>query len=73
MLVSELSFPHLQAAREARLTRELEQRRVAHERLTAERRSGGAARRGARWHAVLLMPRRASQAVDPCAGRPTPV
>ncbi|RXZ67780.1 hypothetical protein [Agromyces albus] len=33
MLISELSFPHLQAEREARLTRELEQRRVVRERL----------------------------------------
>lgn len=32
MLISELSFPHLQAEREARLTRELEQRRVVLER-----------------------------------------
>lgn len=33
MLISELSFPHLQAAREAQLRRELELRRVAFERL----------------------------------------
>ena len=33
MLISELSFPHLQAEREAQLTRELERRRVALERL----------------------------------------
>ena len=32
MLISELSFPHLQAEREAQLTRELERRRVALER-----------------------------------------
>jgi len=33
MLISELNFPHLTAAREARLTAELERRRVALERL----------------------------------------
>ena len=35
MLISELTFPHLLAEREARLTRELEQRRVVLERLDA--------------------------------------
>ena len=33
MLISELTFPHLQAEHEARLTRELERRRVVLERL----------------------------------------
>ena len=33
MWISELTFPHLLAEREARLTRELEQRRVVLERL----------------------------------------
>jgi hypothetical protein len=33
MLISELSFPHLQAAREERLAQELERRRVVQERL----------------------------------------
>jgi hypothetical protein len=33
MLISELTFPHLLAEREARLTRELERRRVVLERL----------------------------------------
>jgi hypothetical protein len=33
MLISELSFPHLQAEREAQLTRELERRRVVLERI----------------------------------------
>lgn len=37
MLVSELNFPHLMAAREARLTEELERRRVVLERLDDER------------------------------------
>ena len=36
MLISELTFPHLLAAREARLTQELEQRRVMLERLDDE-------------------------------------
>ncbi|MBT2517795.1 hypothetical protein J7E29_10150 [Streptomyces sp. ISL-90] len=40
MLISELNFPHIQAEREARLTRELEQRRVVLERIEEER-SGG--------------------------------
>jgi hypothetical protein len=41
MLISELSFPHLQAAREERLAQDLERRRVVQERLaesTAPRR-----------------------------------
>jgi hypothetical protein len=33
MLISEQSFPHLQAAHDARLEQELERRRVARERL----------------------------------------
>ena len=33
MLISELSFPHLQAAREAQLAQELERRRIVRERL----------------------------------------
>jgi len=33
MLISELTFPHLAEAREARLTEELERRRVVAERL----------------------------------------
>ncbi len=47
MLISELSFPHLQAARDARLTQELERRRVVLERLDeqgARRTRRGAAR-----------------------------
>jgi len=36
MLISELTFPHLLAEREARLTRELERRRVVRERLDDE-------------------------------------
>jgi hypothetical protein len=36
MLISELTFPHLLAEREAQLTRELEQQRVLRERLEEE-------------------------------------
>ena len=36
MLISEITFPHLQAERDAQLTRELEQRRVMTERLEGE-------------------------------------
>ena len=39
MLISELSFPHLQTEREAQLTRDLERRRVALERLDDQARS----------------------------------
>jgi hypothetical protein len=36
MLISEITFPHLQAEREAQLTRELERRRELIERLESE-------------------------------------
>jgi hypothetical protein len=36
MLISEITFPHLQAERDAQLARELERRRVLHERLDGE-------------------------------------
>ena len=36
MLISEITFPHLQAEREAQLTRELERRRVLNERLDGD-------------------------------------
>ena len=50
MLISEITFPHLQAEREAQLTRELEQRRVMTERLEGE--PAGAAATAARgWRA----------------------
>ena len=48
MLISELTFPHLLAEHEARLTRELERRRVVLERLddeTADRPAGRHSRR----------------------------
>ena len=47
MLISELTFPHLLAEHEARLTRELEQRRVVLERLDDET-AGRPARRHSR-------------------------
>jgi hypothetical protein len=40
MLISELNFPHLLAEGEARLTRELERRRVIEERLEQELSAG---------------------------------
>jgi hypothetical protein len=53
MLISEQSFPHLQAAHDARLEQELERRRVAQERVdqaVAAGASGGlAARRRRAW------------------------
>lgn len=67
MLISELSFPHLQAAHEERLAQELERRRVVRERLgespAAPRRRGGfgRARSGER------MPRAAATASGPRA------
>jgi len=70
MLISELSFPHLREAQDARLEQELERRRVAFER-RAESRS-----RGARAHAGLAhgdssgrMPR---PAADTKGGVPRP-
>jgi hypothetical protein len=42
MLISELTFPHLLAERDAQLTRELEWRRVANERLESEREGAAA-------------------------------
>ncbi|GAA4372929.1 hypothetical protein [Agromyces bauzanensis] len=47
MFISEVTFPHLQAEREARLTRELERRRVVDER-RAEEVDARAATTGAR-------------------------
>ena len=41
MLISEQSFPHLQAAHDARLEQELERRRVARERVEEAAMAGG--------------------------------
>jgi hypothetical protein len=46
MLISELTFPHLLAERDARLTRELEQRRVIEERRADAAPTGRAFRQG---------------------------
>ena len=54
MLISEQSFPHLQAAHDARLEQELEQRRVARERRDELGASG--ARRRAWWRPSERMP-----------------
>ena len=50
MLISELSFPHLQAAHDERLAQELERRRVVQERLAEQGagRSSGPSRRALR-------------------------
>lgn len=56
MLISELSFPHLQAAADARLSLELERRRVVQERL-GEPGVGRLGRRAARAASSERMPR----------------
>jgi hypothetical protein len=65
MLISELSFPHLQAAHDERLARELERRRVVQERLAespaAPRRRGGFGRAGS----SERMPRAAAASSGP--------
>ena len=59
MLISELTFPHLLAENEARLTRELERRRVVRERLDDETTDRPSRRRWRRVDAVVSerMPR----------------
>ena len=56
MLISELSFPHLQAAADARLSQELERRRVVQERL-GDQGAGRTHRRAARAASSERMPR----------------
>ena len=51
MLISEQSFPHLQAAHDARLEQELERRRVARERLDEGVEAGGGSGSPTRRHA----------------------
>ena len=67
MLISELSFPHLQAARDARLAQELERRRVVLERLDEQGagRTRRAAARTARAATSERMPRAGVEAVGP--------
>jgi len=55
MLISELSFPHLQAAADARLSLELERRRVVQERLGGQG-TGRLRRRAARAGSSERMP-----------------
>jgi hypothetical protein len=64
MLISELSFPHLQAEREAQLTRELERRRVALERLDEQEPRARSTRRGRQSHVMSRerMPRAGREA-----------
>ena len=68
MLISELSFPHLQAAHEERLAQELERRRVVQERL-AESSAAPRRRRGvALTRSSERMPRAAVAASGPRPG-----
>ena len=67
MLISELSFPHLQAAADARLSLELERRRVVQERL-GEPGVGRLRRRAARAASSERMPRGGVAATDRVAG-----
>ena len=61
MLITEQSFPHLQAAHDARLEQELERRRVVQERLDEFDALGGLGaprpRRRAWWRSSERMPR----------------
>jgi len=66
MLISELSFPHLQAANEARLTEELERRRVVQERL-ADAAAPRTRRSGVRLGSGERMPRAGLEAIGPRA------
>ena len=68
MLISELSFPHLQAAHDERLAQELERRRVVQERL-AEQGAGRSRGRAAR----LRRRRRASGCRAPPSWHPARV
>ena len=63
MLISELSFPHLQAAADARLSQELERRRVVQERL-GDQGAGRLRRRAARAATSERMPRARVAATD---------
>ncbi len=74
MLISELSFPHLQAAHDERLAQELERRRVVQERLAeqgAGRTRGRAARRAAAVSSER-MPRAAVAATSPGSAEACP-
>jgi hypothetical protein len=65
MLISELTFPHLMAEREAQLTRELERRRVLLERLGDGSARPIRARRHGRMAAGERMPYARRQSLGP--------
>ncbi len=67
MLISELSFPHLQAAADARLAQELERRRVVQERL-GDQGTWRLRRRAARAASSERMPRARVAATDRAGG-----
>lgn len=70
MLISEVTFPHLLAEREARLTRELERRRVVAERLEEE--APRPRRRASPTGSSERMPRAGREAAGPRATDPCP-
>ena len=71
MLISELSFPHLREAQDARLEQQLEQRRVALERRAESRsRSARAQAGGARGDSSERMPRAARETNGAKLARP---
>ena len=65
MLISELSFPHLQAAHDARLAQELERRRVVQERLAEQGAGAAPPSRARRSASSERMPRAAVAAIRP--------
>ena len=73
MLISELSFPHLQAAHDERLAQELERRRVVQERL-GEQGAGRGRGRAARIAAAASSERmsRAAVAASPRSSEACP-
>lgn len=72
MLISELTFPHLMAEREAQLTRELERRRVLLERLDDGSGRPTRRRRHGRSAPSERMPRAGSQSTGRRSTDPTP-
>jgi hypothetical protein len=72
MLISELTFPHLMAEREAQLTRELERRRVALERLDDVPARPTRGRRHGHEASSERMPRADQEATGPRAADPCP-
>lgn len=72
MLISELTFPHLLAEREAQLTRELERRRVVAERLEDAAPQSGRRMRHAPAGSSERMPRAGRETTGPRATDPCP-